>query len=392
MLTTSVVLAQVVESYTALGKYLSGPALTMLITMLMSTLGLLPSSAPEFTFIWSWMMPMAACFYMMEVDLRLLKKYGGKTLFAFLIGAVGTAVGTVLSYALLSNVIGLQAWKVASSLCASCIGGSLNFAAVSQALGVSGAEMSAALASDNFIMAIYLAALMTVRVTNASPKPPPQDSSKQVSRNTNNPAEEGDEGESGDVTTTTRSSVITSKTLVWSTAGAALSCFLGDSLAILVGYPSWSLALISLVSPAVGLVIATVVRGLAHDPSLSQEKVFAGSAALGQVLMLFFFATIGATANFTDMLQASYGIFVLLLLLVSLHCVVTFFLGKAFGIPLRILLLASNANIGGPATACAMAAAKGWTDLIQPSMLVGTFGYAIGNTVGLSISQVLKLL
>ena len=186
--------------------------------------------------------------------------------------------------------------------------------------------------------------------------------------------------------------MISSKTLLWSTAGAALSCFLGDSLAILVGLPQWSLALISLISPVVGLTLVTVLRPLAQDSSLTQEKVFAGSAALGQVLMLFFFATIGATANFTDMLQASQGIFALLLILVFLHCVVTFVIGKAFRIPLRILLLASNANIGGPATACAMAAAKGWTDLLQPSMLVGTFGYAIGNTVGLSISQLLQLL
>merc|ERR1712072_1469827 len=91
--------------------------------------------------------------------------------------------------------------------------------------------------------------------------------------------------EEGDVTTTTttttaRSSAISSKTLLWSTAGAALSCFLGDSLAILVGYPSWSLALISLVSPAVGLVIATALRGLARDPSLSQEKRDRGRTAV----------------------------------------------------------------------------------------------------------------
>ena len=49
---------------------------------------------------------------------------------------------------------------------------------------------------------------------------------------------------------------------------------------------------------------------------------------------------------------------------------------------LEEIILASNANIGGPTTAAALAIAKGWKDLIGPILVVGTLGYIIGNYVG----------
>ncbi|PNX63896.1 hypothetical protein L195_g053744, partial [Trifolium pratense] len=42
---------------------------------------------------------------------------------------------------------------------------------------------------------------------------------------------------------------------------------------------------------------------------------------------------------------------------------------KLFKLDLKLLLLASNANIGGPTTACGMAKAKGWESLVVPGIL-----------------------
>ena len=52
-------------------------------------------------------------------------------------------------------------------------------------------------------------------------------------------------------------------------------------------------------------------------------------------------------------------------------------------------ILASNACIGGPTTAAAMAVSKGWTKLIAPIMLIGTLGYVIGNYCGIIIGNFL---
>jgi uncharacterized membrane protein len=62
--------------------------------------------------------------------------------------------------------------------------------------------------------------------------------------------------------------------------------------------------------------------------------------------------------------------------------ILSFTFGKLFRFSLEEIILASNANIGGPSTAAAMAIAKGWRELIVPILLVGTLGYIIGNYIG----------
>jgi uncharacterized membrane protein len=54
---------------------------------------------------------------------------------------------------------------------------------------------------------------------------------------------------------------------------------------------------------------------------------------------------------------------------------------------MQAILIASNANVGGPATAAAMATSKGWAHMIQPAMLTGSLGYAVANFIGIAMGQ-----
>lgn len=58
--------------------------------------------------------------------------------------------------------------------------------------------------------------------------------------------------------------------------------------------------------------------------------------------------------------------------------------------PLQALLTASNAAIGGPATAAAMCTSRGWPKMVTPALLVGTLGYAIGTPIGMLVACILK--
>ena len=51
------------------------------------------------------------------------------------------------------------------------------------------------------------------------------------------------------------------------------------------------------------------------------------------------------------------------------------------------LLVASNANIGGPATACALCDARGWAELTTPALLVGNLGYALATFLALGMHR-----
>ena len=52
---------------------------------------------------------------------------------------------------------------------------------------------------------------------------------------------------------------------------------------------------------------------------------------------------------------------------------------KLLKMPIKDLAVASNAAVGGPTTAAAMASAKRWDDLVLPALLVGILGYATGT-------------
>ncbi|KAL1206752.1 hypothetical protein V5N11_009803 [Cardamine amara subsp. amara] len=67
------------------------------------------------------------------------------------------------------------------------------------------------------------------------------------------------------------------------------------------------------------------------------------------------------------------------LLQILIHLRVLLGIGKLMKIEPRLLLLASNANVGGPTTAVGMATEKGWSSLIVPGILVGIFGIAIAS-------------
>jgi uncharacterized membrane protein len=74
---------------------------------------------------------------------------------------------------------------------------------------------------------------------------------------------------------------------------------------------------------------------------------------------------------------------------IAVHFVFTVVVGKALHIPFRELVLASNANVGGPTTASAMAVNKKWKVLILPALLTGVFGFAVATQIGVSIYDLL---
>ena len=61
------------------------------------------------------------------------------------------------------------------------------------------------------------------------------------------------------------------------------------------------------------------------------------------------------------------------------------------GLPRREILLASNANVGGPTTAAAMASAKGWTEMIVPALLTGILGYSVATFLALPLGKFVLL-
>ena len=82
------------------------------------------------------------------------------------------------------------------------------------------------------------------------------------------------------------------------------------------------------------------------------------------------------------MLEVAPLLVALVLILLTVHAVVTFGLGSLLGLSLPELITASNAAVLGATTAPALAATKGWRNLVTPGVLVGVLGYALGTFLG----------
>jgi uncharacterized membrane protein len=76
-------------------------------------------------------------------------------------------------------------------------------------------------------------------------------------------------------------------------------------------------------------------------------------------------------------------LFVFCFVQIAIHLLIILGVGKLLGFEERLLLLASNANVGGPTTAAGLATAKGWKSLIVPGILAGIFGVAIATFISI---------
>jgi len=110
-----------------------------------------------------------------------------------------------------------------------------------------------------------------------------------------------------------------------------------------------------------------------------------GNVALKVNLMSAFFAAIAAGANLVAMVKIAPLLVVLVVILLSVHLLVLLGVGRLFRLTLPELVTASNAAVLGATTAPALAAARGWHDLVTPGVLVGVLGYALGTFAGTAI-------
>lgn len=117
------------ERKTAIGKSLSGPVTAMLISAILTNIGVLPPTGSiHLISLQVFVLKLATPLLLLAADMRKILGETGVMLKAFFLGTIGTLLGSFLAMILLSgpmSSIGMpgDSWKIASALTAKNIGG-----------------------------------------------------------------------------------------------------------------------------------------------------------------------------------------------------------------------------------------------------------------------------
>jgi uncharacterized membrane protein len=351
---------------TRIGSHLTGAVIAILTAILAANLRVIPHSAPAYDFVFSYFVPILIPLFLFKANLRTMIFETTRMTGAFLIASTGTIAGVLIAASLLdlgalatgaTTDPALREAGIAGLFTSTYIGGSVNYAALGEIteLRTDASFFSAATATDNLFSAVFLSILALL--------PGWQWLARRFVRH-----EHGAEQAVAERTDTISA---TSLTLALATAISFVA--IGDAITQWLGMPSARYAVIT----------ALVVTAATFFPRF-MEKLH-GGFELGVSLAFVFFAAIAAGANLVAMVQIAPLLVVLVVILLSVHLLVLLGAGWLFRLTLPELVTASNAAVLGATTAPALAAARGWHDLVTPGVLVGVLGYALGTFAGTAI-------
>ena len=135
------------------------------------------------------------------------------------------------------------------------------------------------------------------------------------------------------------------------------------------------------------LVLTTVALIAAQLPRAKSRKA---CYEVGLFLIQPFFAVMGLSSSLGALLGDGLPVLFYAGVVVLVQAIVVLQACRWFRWPVAECLVASQAAVGGPSTALALAGSLGRPNLVLPSVAIGLLGYLLGTYLGLAVSASLK--
>ena len=381
VLAASAALAIYLEQKYAWASKITGCILATAFTLVLANLSIIPTDAPVYDTVWGYVVPLAVPLLLFNANIKKIWKESGRMFIIYLLSSVGTLVGGFTAYFALKGLIPALN-DIVPMFVGTYTGGSVNFIAMSEQYAVPGKTVSAALVADNLLMVLYVFVLISLPAMAIIKKLYRQPYEEALKAQT-----EADKDKNKTMAAKYwGAKEISLKDIAFAIAIAFIVVTVSTKLA---GKISETFSGADFVSKFIGgffgnkyllITTFTMIIATVFPKQMSSVK---GAQEIGTFLIYIFFAVIGAPASVPMIIKESPLLLVFALIIVAVNMIVSLIFGKIFNFSIEEIIIASNANIGGPTTAAAMAVSKGWGALIVPGLLVGTLGYVLGNYLGI---------
>ncbi len=351
----------------------------------LSNIGLIPHTSPVYDVISNMILLVAIPLMLFKANVKDIIQNSGKLIIVFHIAAVGSFVGMVLVYFLAVKFFP-DYTILLPPLVGGHIGGTVNVVALADMYGVKQDMLTAVTVIGNMCNIVLILVLKMLtnskRMRRYLPHPHIDSFEKEAG---------GDDIESG---RTLAAKFWGSKDIGLKDIAVALA-----TTFVIVGVSqfiaNWVLSLnppefIANLFGSVYMIMTLITVLLATVFHKFFDSIH-GTMELGNICFLLWFCTLGIQGNISLMLE--YGAVLLIIFGIDyiVNLIFSFVGAKLTKSSLEDAALASIASIGGPPTAAAMAVSGGWTKMIIPGLLVGLWGYVIGNYCGILFATLLGI-
>ncbi len=340
------------------------------LPMLATTLGITPQSSDAYDWVTNYFLPGSLVLLLISSDIPTILKVGPKALITFFAGTLGIMLGAVISLLIFKSFLPADAWQGFAALSGSWIGGGSNMISIKESVGTSDSMMGTIIIVDTIVAYGWMAIVVSFSGYQKN-----IDAANKVDTSV---IERINKKMESFYTHRKPVDLKTFSLMIMVALTIAAVCLelgkiippVGDVLSSF----AWTIILVIIISIALSF---TKLSNL-------EEK---GASVIGNYMLYFLLASIGAKANLTAIFEAPLflaagAVWILI------HAVTLYTIGRLIKAPVFLIATSSQANIGGVVSAPIVAS------IYQPSLapvglLLGLLGNIVGTFAALITAQLL---
>ncbi len=359
-------------------KKITGAVVAICGGMLVSNTGILPAESPSYDVVWNYVVPLTIPLLLIKTDIRIIFKKTGPLVGAFHISVLGTIIGSIIAVALLHTLVD-KLELIGPAMTASYIGGSANFVAVVSMFHPPKDLVNATLVADSGVMLIYFILLISIPGMKLARRFFPEMGKSKTLTGMDMSKQNEDYWKPKPIGLIDIGKSLSIAFLIAAISAKVSSIFgapeMPGILKVILGQQYLLLTTLSVLFP---IIFPKTARNIT------------GNEELGTFLIFIFFVMIGLPASITKVITEAPVMILFCAIILLFNFLITFIIGKLLNYDLEVLVMAGVITSGGPMNGVAIAISKNWRNLVFPSLMLGVWGYVIGNYIGYLMGMLLK--